>query len=555
MIAAGLVSPALILACCVSGPTRMEVRHPNGTVARAGLLVDGLQQGEWTFWYPNGARMSQGSYERDARTSAWTHWYENGAMRMRGSYRGERQQGPWEYWHENGARHCTGEFEDGRERGEWAFFHATGKEQQRGCFLDGRRQLQWTECGPDGALSSVGSYLDDVPVGTWRRFAPGGNETLLEYPLPDGVEHVLETWDGGGVRREGFLRGGKPDGLWITRHENGALRALAAFVAGECRGNFEVRTADGSLLARGPLTDGQPCGAWLVRGPGLDGGLENVVVQPEGRMPWDRQWSQADVADRQPPIAVAVRWLQELGSPPTVQPRPAATPAAPAPVEASSARPEAPTDPGAWTVRELDELETLRRYYRDGWLPRQQSIGERYGSAPGSRRLGNGDAGLATSIVGQPLPVTTFPTADGTQLDLATLRGKRVLLVVLRGFTTQVCVYCFAQTTELAPLAPRWAQLDCEVVVLFPGAKSRLDAFVAACNTEFAGEQPPYRLVYDPDLALAKALGLQGNLARPSSFVIDREGKIAHAYVAESEQNIADRPAASELLALVAATP
>ena len=74
--------------------------------------------------------------------------------------------------------------------------------------------------------------------------------------------------------------------------------------------------------------------------------------------------------------------------------------------------------------------------------------------------------------------MTKFPAANGKDLDLATLRGKRVLLVVLRGFTTQVCVYCFAQTTELAPLAQRWAGLDCEVVVLFPGAKSRLEGLL-----------------------------------------------------------------------------
>jgi len=148
--------------------------------------------------------------------------------------------------------------------------------------------------------------------------------------------------------------------------------------------------------------------------------------------------------------------------------------------------------------------------------------------------------------------VTQFPTADGRQLDLVSFRGKRVLFVVLRGFTTQVCVYCFAQTAELEPQAKTWAELECEVVVMYPGSKGKLAAFVTAFAAEFGGKPPPYHMVYDPDLTLAKALGLQGNLARPASFVLDRQGIVKHAYVAENETNIVDRPSAAELQQLVA---
>jgi len=542
------------------GPARAEDQSEG---AAEGPLDGDLQQGEWSFWHPNGQLEARGGYTRDERDGPWTHWYEDGTLRMRGAYRGERQEGIWEFWHPNGQPSCRGEYRVGREHGEWTFWHASGGVQQRGCFDAGRRALEWTELDAEERLVARGSYLDDQPVGVWTRVGADGAEALAEYPLPADVEHVRELWDAEHVRREGFVLRDAPRGLWATRHENGALRATVMFVDGRPSGEFTAWRDDGALLARGPVAgsaagpvaDAVPGarlqGTWLVR---KADGVSAREVRPEPRAPWDRVWSAASLAASEPPLAVAGRWLDELQAPREVTPRVvAAAISASAPMEATP-RLEAPTDPGRWTVREERELALFRRYYRDGWLPRRHSAGSRYGAAADSPRLGSGDDVLAASIVGERLPCTSFPTASGERLDLDTLRGKRVVLVVLRGFTTQVCVYCFAQTAELAPLAAKWQELDCEVVVLFPGTRSRMDAFALACREECGAPPPPYHMVYDPDLDLARALGLEGNLARPAAFVLDRAGVVQHAYVAENEQNVADRPSAADLVRWVAAT-
>ncbi|MCB9887645.1 MAG: redoxin family protein [Planctomycetes bacterium] len=549
------LAPALallgIVSGCAGGPTAGEARHANGALAQQGRLEGGMQEGPWTFWYPDGTVEARGEYHRDERVGTWTHYHPDGSLRMRGEYRGERQQGPWQFWYPGGGPQCRGEYLDGREHGEWTFWSRDGHVQQRGCFLAGKRCLQWSEFGADGAVAARGSYLGDVPVGRWTRGA-GDAAQQLDYPLPDGVSHVLELWPDGGVRREGFVRQGAPTGLWVTRHESGALRAAVVFAAGDPTGELVACAAAGEVLARGPLTAGRPAGTWSVRAPD---GIQPLTVMPAPRSPWDRIWSDARIVEQEPPMTVAERWLDELRAPREVQPQPVAAPSAPPPpITAPPARLEAPTDPGHWTVRERAELALFRRYYRDGWLPRQSQAGSRYGGGLDRQRLGEGDADLAAGLIGKPLPKSTFPTGDGGTLDLQTLRGKRVLFVMLRGFTSQVCVYCFAQTAELAPLAARWRELDCEVVVMFPGSKSRMQAFAAACASEFGDNAPPYHLVYDPDLALATALGLQGNLARPASIVLDRDGIVRRAYVAENVENVADRPAASELLRWVEAT-
>jgi peroxiredoxin len=127
-----------------------------------------------------------------------------------------------------------------------------------------------------------------------------------------------------------------------------------------------------------------------------------------------------------------------------------------------------------------------------------------------------------------------------------------VLLVVLRGYTAQVCLYCFAQVSALERFTGQLAGLQCELVVMFPGSRSKMQAFQVACAQQFADAPAPYRIVYDPDLSLAVALGLEGNLVRPTSLILDRDGVVRHAYVAESADNVMDRPAAEHLVDLVA---
>lgn len=546
------IAAACILAACASAPVAHTELRADGSREAAGTLVDGLQEGEWTYWHPNGRESARGSYTKDVRSGTWTHWHENGALRMRGSYAGERQVGPWEFFHPNGALQCRGAFEAGREHGPWVHGHENGAVAQRGLYAHGKRMLQWEQFDASGRLVTRGSWYEDQPVGSWSQWSPRGAEQQLQYPVPPGMEHVVERWDDGTVKREGFLKDGVPHGPWLTRHHNGTPRAFVSFAQGVPAGELTTWREDGTELAQGTVAGASLTGRWRVRQ--ADGAETGVDAALEPRAPWDRTWSEGSVAAAQTPLAVAGRWLDELASPRI------ATPVAPAvaarTVELDAApqpREEAPTDPGAWTVSEREELDVLRRYYRDGRLPRRSGAADRYGGSAGAATLGSGDDALEGGIVGKALPVTSFPAADGTRLDLASLRGKRVLFVVLRGFTSQVCVYCFAQTAELAPLAKRWRELDCEVVVMFPGSRSRMQAFQQACASEFGDTAPPWRMVYDPDLELAQALGLQGNLARPASFVLDREGIVRHAYVAESAENAADRPSAAKLLEWVEA--
>ena len=52
-------------------------------------------------------------------------------------------------------------------------------------------------------------------------------------------------------------------------------------------------------------------------------------------------------------------------------------------------------------------------------------------------------------------------------------------------------------------------------------------------------------LALDVSLLLVRALGIEDNLARPTSLLIDKQGLVRYAYVGET---IADRPSVNDLL-------
>ncbi len=534
----------LPLAC--STTSNAFVKREDGSVAARGVLRAGKQDGAWQFFHANGQPESAGSFRNDGRDGLWQHWYADGKQRMAGRYANDRQVGAWKFWYSNGQVSCQGEYRDGREHGQWSFFHDNGQLQQRGCFLDGKRVLGWCAFDRDGRPRAAGVYCADQPIGRWSEPSPDQTPTNVEYPTPAGVRWLHEVWDDGSTRREGLLSDGVAEGLWLTRHRGGAMRCIGTMTGGRPHGEWEAFASDGSLLASGLVSDGRLHGTWSIGDP-AGNHLEAMGGRP--CPPWNGTWSEASIAQQTDPLLAVEQWLAEVQAPIPRDPLPVAAAApATAPLHEPTERLEAPTDPGQFTVLERNELQTYRRYYRDGFLPRSDLGIDYGGSAEEGRGLGTGDTSRGRALLGHRLPVTRFRTVAGGELDLDTLRGRKVLLVVLRGFTAQVCVYCFAQTAELAPVTERLAELGCELVVLFPGTKSRFDAFRAACAREFGDSPPPYHLVYDPDLALAKALGIEGNLARPSSLLLDATGVVRFAYVAESVKNVADRPPAQRLL-------
>jgi peroxiredoxin len=141
----------------------------------------------------------------------------------------------------------------------------------------------------------------------------------------------------------------------------------------------------------------------------------------------------------------------------------------------------------------------------------------------------------------------SFLNLEGQKVDLQSFKGKKnVVLVITRGYPGTLCPFCLAQTSRLIKNYPEFARRQAEVVVVFPGPKDHVYDFSRSSQADAAASKFPFPLVLDEDLKAVDRLGVRGNLAKPSTFILDKQGRVRFAYVGAST---ADRPSVKSMLA------
>jgi peroxiredoxin len=219
-------------------------------------------------------------------------------------------------------------------------------------------------------------------------------------------------------------------------------------------------------------------------------------------------------------------------------------PVAAAPAQLDFAAPD-PTMPS------LSPIQVLPAFWTHGEEARAQKWVARYNTgsindADEDPYASTGDKAVLSQrpdLLDKPLAQTRFLGADGSVIDVGGYK-KPVVVVLLRGFGGQVCLYCAAQTAALCKRIDDFHKAGAEVVVLYPGPAESAPAFIQAVKS-LSKEPPPMPVALDVSLLLVRALGVEDNLARPTSLVLDRGGKVRFAYVGKT---IADRPSADDLL-------
>lgn len=135
------------------------------------------------------------------------------------------------------------------------------------------------------------------------------------------------------------------------------------------------------------------------------------------------------------------------------------------------------------------------------------------------------------------------------------LGKKNVVLVFTEGFAGgMLCPFCKTQTSRLVANYDKFAALDTEILVVYPGARHHLGEFVAAAKTTEKEEVDsiPFPLVLDEDLSAVGYFNIASNLAHPSTFIIDKSGNVRLAYVGADMS--ADRPSVNALLGVLEET-
>lgn len=161
-----------------------------------------------------------------------------------------------------------------------------------------------------------------------------------------------------------------------------------------------------------------------------------------------------------------------------------------------------------------------------------------------------GAAPAKAPAVGDTAPDFTLNALDGGAARLSALTAEGPLaLVVLRGYPGYQCPICTRMVGEYLARADEFAQAGARVVFVYPGPAEGLTAHAE----EFVrGRDYPahFRFLLDPDFKFTHAYGLRWDApqetAYPSTFVLDRAGRVAYAKVSTTH---GDRAPVADVLA------
>lgn len=146
---------------------------------------------------------------------------------------------------------------------------------------------------------------------------------------------------------------------------------------------------------------------------------------------------------------------------------------------------------------------------------------------------------------------TSFVDVSGKPIDLKAYRGRAVVLVVVRGMPESpggvFCPYCLAQAGSLAASYEEFKTRGAEVLLVFPGPGENAAEFAREVQSQSnAGKAMPFPVCLDKDCSACDRLGIRGDLAKPSTFILDPNGDVTYAYVGKSTS---DRPSVKAMLA------
>ena len=534
----------LIAAWFISGCAIHHVESfPRGGKRAEGELFCGKQVGKWTYYYSNGQKEAQGFYKDDVPDGHWTHWNVSGQVVSEGEFAGERRTGIWNYWRENGKLLAHGRFDKGKKTGLWRFYYDDGELAVEGDFLAGERTLQWRIRHDSGKPWGQGFYFRGKRDGMWTFSNEKGDYFEKVYEYSEGLKNsedlklVREDWPSFGgestKRRVGFVVAGKQEGRWVLWHRNGSRRLEGDFAEGLATGKWVAWDREGDHYAEGTVEGdrlGEDWKQWFdaFRPPAdsVEETVKNWIAElHSGSESWVSL--EAGTSGYESPPEALVEEVDER-------------------VKALVNEPVPPQP--QFTVGERKDSDDILRAYTTGSSQRSRVVGDRSNYIPPADDYwtGRGNREKAAWLKTKSLPVTSFTATDGNTVNLQDYRGtgKRVMLVILRGYAGQVCVYCAKQTEALAPYYQKFDHLNTEVFLVYPGPPKGVDALKKIYRETLRKDFPPRaKVLYDVDLELVKKLTIENDtispLAWPTTLILDETGRIEYAYVGESRE---DRP-------------
>lgn len=226
---------------------------------------NGLMQGDWKEFYPNGGIKSERTYKDDLIHGYYKEYdnrgrlvvtmlYDNGAI-VKSNVEDQPDIEIVTKHDENGKITYSGPYRNNIPVGIHRDFGKDGKITNSYVYNDnglllsegiideaGNRNGKWKDYYPDKKIQAEGQYTDNRRSGQWKFYNINGK-----------------------VEQTGSFNAGRPDGLWNWYYESGALLREEEYFQGQRDGLSTEYSETGEVIAQGQYSDGERNGDWKFK--------------------------------------------------------------------------------------------------------------------------------------------------------------------------------------------------------------------------------------------------------------------------------------------------
>jgi antitoxin component YwqK of YwqJK toxin-antitoxin module len=244
-------------------------RFNNGTLVERERInrsdEQGLRQGVWKTYFPNGRIRSEINYRDDLLNGPYKEYDENGNVSVllqytKGVLIEEQDTAGLDIEIRNeldseGNVVYSGSYRKDVPVGIHRMFDKNGKVINAFLYSDygikigegiitseGKKEGEWKYFNNDGTIRSSGNYTNNLEQGTWKYYFGNGK-----------------------TEQTGIFKNGKADGLWKWYYGNGGIKREEEYFEGKEEGvSIEYDTL-GNIITSGSYFDGQKEGEWIYK--------------------------------------------------------------------------------------------------------------------------------------------------------------------------------------------------------------------------------------------------------------------------------------------------
>jgi antitoxin component YwqK of YwqJK toxin-antitoxin module len=255
-----------------------------------GQMVLGKPEGNWTYWYPDGAIKKRANYlqgkehgvqedffPKNDHTNAllaqkqtflhgkregpWLKYASPKVLEIRGNFHQNKLQGLYEEFYPTGTRKARLYYENGKKEGRAQYYNSNGKLAAMRQYLNDQLHGEFIEYHDNGKVAVAGTYICGLPDRQWYWYGPNGKEILATTTFVQGCGTMYQYYKNSTQKRsQASLAYGLEDGEKTLWDRNGVLNGVEHYRLGVAYGSSEEFYSSGTIKQTKQMVNQLPHG-------------------------------------------------------------------------------------------------------------------------------------------------------------------------------------------------------------------------------------------------------------------------------------------------------